>query len=73
MIDLNNLHLNQNEKIRDPTSCPQCKKSASGITSINSIFGLRIMKGGPLVNRLTIRVQSWCKDCRNESKRCLSL
>lgn len=44
--------------IKDPTFCPNCNLEASGYSEIVEKFGLRDMGDG------TIRVQSWCKDCR---------
>lgn len=46
------------EIINDPTSCPHCGKNAEGRSSIETEFGLRNM------GNATIRVQSWCKECR---------
>ena len=51
------------QTIKDSTSCPHCEKTALGIDSIVRDFGLRNMSDG------VTRVQSWCKDCRNESNR----
>lgn len=44
--------------VKDPTFCPNCGDSASGISEIMEKFGLRTMDEG------IIRVQSWCKQCR---------
>jgi len=44
--------------INDPTFCPNCEISASGYSEIVERFGLRDIGDG------TIRVQSWCRDCR---------
>ncbi len=46
----------------DSTLCPHCFKTAIGLDSIIKDFGLRNMDDG------VTRVQSWCKDCRNESR-----
>ena len=51
-----------NISMRDSTLCPHCSKTAIGIDSIIEDFGLRNMSDG------VTRVQSWCKDCRNESR-----
>lgn len=50
-------------EIQDPTSCPSCGLNASGLRDILINFGLRNMMDA------TVRVQSWCKNCRNYSKR----
>jgi hypothetical protein len=42
----------------DTAYCPHCDKIAEGTDIINK-FGLRRMGNGVL------RVQSWCKSCRN--------
>lgn len=47
----------------EQTSCPHCNASADGFAQVQQIFGLRNMGDG------TIRVQSWCKRCRNESRK----
>lgn len=44
--------------IADPAICPHCRVEASGLDSIISLFGLRNMQDG------TVRVQSWCVNCR---------
>lgn len=49
--------------IKNPTSCPHCLRTADGYDSIIKDFGLRNMDDG------TTRVQSWCRDCRKESRR----
>ncbi|MGY5149575.1 MAG: VRR-NUC domain-containing protein [Candidatus Nitrosopumilus sp. bin_68KS] len=49
--------------IQDPTSCPSCKLNASGLREILINFGLRNMKDA------SVRVQSWCRNCRNYSRR----
>lgn len=49
--------------INDPTSCPHCGKSAEGRAAIETEFGLRNMGDD------TIRVQSWCKECRTKYSR----
>ena len=49
--------------IQDPTSCPRCELGASGLRNILINFGLQNMRDG------TVRVQSWCKNCRNYSRR----
>ena len=49
--------------IEDPTSCPNCGLFASNIDNILKNFGLRNMGDG------TVRVQSWCRNCRNYSRR----
>ena len=51
-----------NISMMDSTLCPHCSKTATGIDSIIKDFGLRNMDDG------VTRVQSWCKDCRNESR-----
>ena len=48
--------------IKDPTQCPNCKKTASGLSNIVREFGLRNM------GCEVVRVQSWCKKCRNFGK-----
>ena len=50
-------------EIQDPTSCPSCGLNACGLRDILINFGLRNMMDA------TVRVQSWCKNCRNYSKR----
>lgn len=49
------------EIVKDPTMCPHCGQSASGLVMIQSVFGMRNMGDG------TIRVQSWCKECRSKT------
>ena len=49
--------------ITDPTDCPNCRKVAMDAVTIFEIFGFRTMGDG------TVRVQSWCKLCRKQSKR----
>lgn len=49
--------------IQDPTDCPNCGLTASGLDEIVSKFGLRNMKDK------TVRVQSWCRNCRDYSRR----
>lgn len=49
--------------IQDPTSCPNCGLSATGLRDILINFGLRNMRD------TTVRVQSWCKNCRSYSRR----
>lgn len=49
--------------IQDPTSCPNCGLFAKGLEDILINFGLRNMENN------TVRVQSWCKNCRNSSRR----
>ena len=49
--------------MQDPTSCPDCELAASGLHDILTNFGLRNMGDG------TVRVQSWCRNCRNYSRR----
>ena len=53
----------KNSAILDQTTCPNCKLSVSGFASIFVNFGLRNMGDG------SVRVQSWCKNCRNYSGR----
>jgi len=48
--------------IQDPTSCPNCELGAKGLHDILINFGLRNM------NDKTVRVQSWCRNCRNYSR-----
>ena len=52
-----------NRFINDPTDCPNCGKIAEGQLHIETEFGFRNMGDG------TIRVQSWCKECRNKYSR----
>jgi len=52
----------ENISVMDSTLCPHCFKTAVGLDSILKDFGLRNMSDG------VTRVQSWCKDCRNESR-----
>jgi len=49
--------------LHDPTSCPNCGLDAKGLDDIISNFGLRNMDDG------SVRVQSWCRNCRNFSRR----
>ena len=49
--------------VQDPTSCPNCKLGVEGLHDILTHFGLRNMNDG------TVRVQSWCRTCRNYSRR----
>lgn len=49
--------------IKNPAQCPNCFTSAAGINSILKNFGLRNMGDG------TVKVQSWCRDCRNKTRR----
>lgn len=49
--------------IQDPTICPNCELGADGLNNILANFGLRNMGDG------TVRVQSWCRNCRNYSRR----
>jgi len=49
--------------IQNPTSCPNCNLSSEGLDEIFSNFGLRNMADK------TVRVQSWCRHCRNHSRR----
>jgi hypothetical protein len=49
--------------IHDPTSCPNCGLGANGFDEILTNFGLRNMNNG------SVRVQSWCRSCRNYSRR----
>jgi len=49
--------------IEDPTSCPNCGFDAGGLKDILNNFGLRNM------GDRTVRVQSWCRNCRNYSRR----
>ena len=54
--------------IQDPTYCPNGDCSNHGLHShgldeILNNFGLRNMSDG------TVRVQSWCRNCRNHSRR----
>lgn len=51
------------EIINDQASCPHCDVLVNGFDQVQQIFGLRNMGDG------TIRVQSWCKKCRNESSK----
>jgi hypothetical protein len=53
----------KNFVISDQTSCPNCKLTVNGFDSIFINFGLRNMGNG------SVRVQSWCKSCRNYSRR----
>jgi len=48
--------------IADPADCPHCDKISSGTVKIFEEFGFRNMGDG------TVRVQSWCRDCRHESR-----
>jgi disulfide oxidoreductase YuzD len=49
--------------IQNPTSCPNCNLTSEGLDKIFSNFGLRNMADK------TVRVQSWCRTCRNYSRR----
>lgn len=49
--------------IQDPTSCPNCGLGAEGLQEILGKFGLRNMDDE------TVRAQSWCRNCRNYSRR----
>lgn len=49
--------------ILDETTCPNCKLVVSDPGTILSDFGLRNMGNGE------VRVQSWCKNCRNDLKK----
>lgn len=49
--------------VADPTNCPNCGLAAGGLTDILTDFGLRNMSNG------IVRVQSWCRNCRNYSRR----
>ena len=49
------------EIVKDPTMCPHCGISSSGLTVIQSVFGMRNMGDG------TVRAQSWCRECRKNS------
>ena len=49
--------------IQDPTNCPNCNFSSEGLDEIIKNFGFRNM------DDKTIRVQSWCRHCRNYSMR----
>ena len=49
--------------IQTSTSCPNCNFSSEGLDEIIKNFGLRNM------DDKTIRVQSWCRHCRNYSMR----
>jgi hypothetical protein len=49
--------------IQDPTDCPNCGLIANGLDDITVNFGLRNMDDG------SVRVQSWCRNCRNYSGR----
>jgi len=49
--------------IKDPTSCPNCGVTADGMIPIVKNFGLRNKGDG------VVKVQSWCRDCRNKSRR----
>jgi hypothetical protein len=49
--------------ITDPTTCPHCNLCSVGLDSILVNFGLRNMGNG------TVRVQSWCRNCRDNSRR----
>lgn len=48
--------------IQDPTSCPNCNLGSKGLQDILINFGLRNM------DDKTVRVQSWCKNCRSYSR-----
>ena len=49
--------------IQDPTNCPNCGLNSGGLHDILNNFGLRNM------DDKTVRVQSWCRNCRNDSRR----
>ena len=49
--------------VQDPTCCPNCGLGASGLDNILTNFGLRNMGDD------SVRVQSWCRNCRNYSRR----
>jgi ribosomal protein S8 len=49
--------------VQDPASCPNCELTLGGLQEILTNFGLRNMGDG------TVRVQSWCRKCRNYSSR----
>ena len=49
--------------IQDSTNCPSCGLSAIGLDEIVSKFGLRNM------GNKTVRIQSWCRHCRDCSRR----
>ena len=54
--------------VKDPTSCPNTRCSKRGLNSyglhdILTNFGLRNMRDG------TVRVQSWCRNCRTIYRR----
>jgi hypothetical protein len=61
-IDLDVSKFTGNFIIVDSTTCPNCKLFANGFDSIFINFGLRNMGNG------SVRVQSWCKNCRNYSR-----
>ena len=46
----------------DSTTCPNCKLFVRGFDSIFINFGLRNIGDG------SVRVQSWCRNCRNYSR-----
>lgn len=48
--------------IQDPTNCPNCRLDAKGLYDILTNFGFRNMGDG------SVRVQSWCRNCRNYSR-----
>jgi len=47
------------DKIKDVTACPHCGILSAGRNSILIFFGFRKMDD-------TIRVQSWCRKCRED-------
>lgn len=49
------------ESVPASHSCPQCGKTAIGGSDLEKIFGFRAMGN-------SIRVQSWCIECRNRVK-----
>lgn len=49
--------------IQDPTNCPNCQLEARGFQNIFTNFGLRNM------GNWIVKVQSWCRNCRNYSRR----
>lgn len=51
------------QTIKDDTSCPHCNTFVNGLDQTLQYFGLRNMGDG------TTRVQSWCKKCRNQSRK----
>ena len=55
-----------NISMTDSALCPHCFKNAIGIEATIKFFGLRNMSDG------VTRVQSWCKDCRNQSHKVIA-